>query len=1165
MNAPSKRTAPPGLEGLDLEALEAAKEAARDFGLTLEQWVAATSPGDVHRPVEAGNRTENSPPKQAPKRAPASRPAGNELDTAIEKLNGVAQLARRRASTAAEGLEAALATAAQREGRAQEQASTFAGPVASRPTGRGREDDRARWTPPAAADGTERRLADTMAMIAHRLEEIERKMQAGGEPSIDVALKAAVERIEHRLEKTNDHQDHPDTNQIEIVLRGFEERIAQIADRVGGRRAPGQRVPQSAEELASAVSEIRARQMELEKPQASFRSAGSRDGADAYREILHAVRGDIAELARRMETLRSGETTHSDISAVRGDIERLELVIGGLATRDEVMGAVARPAVDPSTENLLSDTRQALTEFSRQQSHMGDFARRLDATARELEDLGSDGPNSALAALAQEVAALGARVERSGTLPADDLAQRIEGLSLKLDRLSEKPRISVSSSAEGIETLFQRLDQLEARLADRSVPELKPIEHLLQSLVEKIDLVERSDGNGEGLDALEKQVAAIVGRLEQVSADPAISSLERTMSDLMGQIELLRVGTTETASAAAKAAVAETLAALPMAAGTPDFSSFKRELDDLKSQQSVVDNRVQATLENVHAALETMVARLGVLEDEAAAGGPERLQSERAPRTTRVKAPAPAPQAERPTLAGKSLTGDDQDEGARHLLQGSEEILLEPGAGRPRQDASAQPADAAPDAASDIKASFIAAARRAAQAAADEAASNRRRAVGAADPLMLARAEGARASLAARMKAGLDKHRRPILLGLAAIVLALGAIQAIGIGRDSTQDTGEGSMASIAPAPGGTAPLIDAPTPPREARAADQGPTEPTAKDAEPRTTQAITLASSSAGEASLPSPEPARREDNPAAKPATTALVAPPPETAKAGLAKAEGPAALAAPTATKAPLQISTAAPVVDGAGEGTAPAVERLAKIASVGELPVSPDLPGLRQAALKGDPIAVYEMASRLVEGRGFSRDPQLAAKLFEKAATAGLVPAQYRIGNHYEKGLGVPRDIALARSWYQRAADAGNARAMHNLAVIIAQGADGKPDYAAAADWFRRAAEHGIKDSQFNLAVLMARGLGVPQQFAQSYTWFAIAAGQGDQDAAKKRDEIAGKLSAADLSGAKATAEKFRPVMPDQAKNEVALPAQGWADATPAQPAQRAIQRPGKRV
>ena len=471
-----------------------------------------------------------------------------------------------------------------------------------------------------------------------------------------------------------------------------------------------------------------------------------------------------------------------------------------------------------------------------------------------------------------------------------------------------------------------------------------------------------------------------------------------------------------------------------------------------------------------------------------------------------------------------------------------EEILLEPGAARPRPGTTG----ANPDANLDVKASFIAAARRAAQAAAAEAAANAKvkGRGGAREGSLASRVEGAKDGLAARMKGAVSKHRRPLLLGLAAIVLALGAFQTLGtLGlfgeappAKAPAVKSEARIAAPAPAP---APAID------PVEAAPSQLAEPAPKTEEPKTTQAIS------------SPAAARSEAvAPASKAEERAAVATP--------GRFEPKAPVMSLPGGFTPLQITPAAPATTGAIDPR-PAATPIANVAAVGDIPSPQGLGGLRQAALAGDPVAVYDLAARLAEGRGVTRDLKLAAKLFEKAAANGVVPAQYRIGNQYEKGLGVTRDLALAKGWYERAAEKGNARAMHNLAVLLAEGgSDRKPDYAAAAESFRKAAEHGVKDSQYNLAVLLARGLGVSQNLARSYTWFAIVAAQGDEDAGRKRDEVGARLSAADLAAAKAAAEGFKPALPIREANEVALPANGWPEpvAAPAAKPPASAHRPG---
>src|SRR5215210_1784856 len=117
--------------------------------------------------------------------------------------------------------------------------------------------------------------------------------------------------------------------------------------------------------------------------------------------------------------------------------------------------------------------------------------------------------------------------------------------------------------------------------------------------------------------------------------------------------------------------------------------------------------------------------------------------------------------------------------------------------------------------------------------------------------------------------------------------------------------------------------------------------------------------------------------------------------------------------------------------------------------------------------------------------------------------------------------------------------------MHNLAVLYAEGIDGKPDYKTAGQWFGRAANHGVADRQYNLGLLYARGIGVAQNLAESYKWFTLAAGQGDQDAAKKRDDIATKLDAQALMAARLAAQTWTASpQPEEATN-VKIPAGGW--------------------
>ena len=178
--------------------------------------------------------------------------------------------------------------------------------------------------------------------------------------------------------------------------------------------------------------------------------------------------------------------------------------------------------------------------------------------------------------------------------------------------------------------------------------------------------------------------------------------------------------------------------------------------------------------------------------------------------------------------------------------------------------------------------------------------------------------------------------------------------------------------------------------------------------------------------------------------------------------------------------------------------------------------------------------------------------------FERAAGKGLAPAQFRLGGLYEKGNGVEKNLDTARRLYVAAAEAGHAKAMHNLAVLYAEGVEGKPNYATAARWFRKAADHGVTDSQYNLAILYARGIGVETNMAEAFKWFALASREGDRDAAKKRDDIAGRLDKQSLAAAMAAAQSWQAQPQPDAAINVKTPPGGWDGAPAPAAAKRSV-------
>ena len=120
---------------------------------------------------------------------------------------------------------------------------------------------------------------------------------------------------------------------------------------------------------------------------------------------------------------------------------------------------------------------------------------------------------------------------------------------------------------------------------------------------------------------------------------------------------------------------------------------------------------------------------------------------------------------------------------------------------------------------------------------------------------------------------------------------------------------------------------------------------------------------------------------------------------------------------------------------------------------------------------------------------------------------------------YQGGQGVLQDYAEAARWYRRAAEQGDAGAQLNLGVIYGKGHGVAQDYTEGGRWYRLAAEQGNADAQYNLSLLYDKGQGVPQDYVQSHMWANIAAANGNSHAPVLRDDIALKMTTADISEA----------------------------------------------
>ncbi|MBN9000046.1 MAG: hypothetical protein J0H54_11860, partial [Rhizobiales bacterium] len=356
----------------------------------------------------------------------------------------------------------------------------------------------------------------------------------------------------------------------------------------------------------------------------------------------------------------------------------------------------------------------------------------------------------ALIRLEQQVAAIRNALEEklprhpdAGTAILGRLEQRLDALAGRFDALADLPNLLAPASGEAVTSLKAEISSLRDEVATRHPARLDEIEQQMRSLIGRIDDAALRD-DGPALAALEAQVGQLADKLATIEpGSDALAKVETNLDRLQGLLADARRDTIETARATARTTVEEFAGAL---AGGRDDAMVAALREDLKRLQDAAlraDQENQDTLEAVHDTLAKVVDRIAQLEAEDAgiAVGfgsiKERARNAIAPR----------------------LAAEDAPEDHRPLV---------PGSGKPDLTGAAPREEAAMPRPGDRKADFIAAARRAAQAAQAETARAR------AEDRKAGQDEGKPGPLA-RIGQALRSRRRPLVLAIAAVVLAIGA------------------------------------------------------------------------------------------------------------------------------------------------------------------------------------------------------------------------------------------------------------------------------------------------------------------------------------------------------------------------------------------------------
>jgi len=983
------------------------------------------------------------------------------------------------------------------------------------------------------------------------------------EPGVAKQLNDAISRLDARLSQISNPPSKPAQRQDSQRQAEAVERAAAQVYRPSPPLNPGT--------LDFAIAEITARQSELDNflprpmppraapPIAPAMAPPPPSGAD-----FSGLERHLLKITSQIEALQRPDHIEQSIAAFRSElaeirhaiteamprraIESIENEIRSLSRRiDETRHNGIDDNALAGIERALNEIREALRSMTPAEQLAGyddairNLSAKLDLIVRTSDDPGTirqlEDAISALRSIVSNVASTDALARLS-----DD----VHILSSKVDQFAR-----AEGHGDSFAVLEQRIAALTSSLESRERPVVSDnsehIEGALRTLMDRLDHMQVEADSASAFAHLEQRVSYLLERLE-ASSDHRPGNLGRVEEGLQ---DVLRHLETQHASIAAFADNSRYAAAAPAAAqmdpGLVDL--IKRELSDMRFGQTETDRRTQDSLEVVNNTLGHVVDRLAMIEGDLRAVRSAPVpppapvpapQPVPAPRVAMAQpaSPPPRPEMPNPAAAQPHFAAAPREFHAAEppvapavvAPRAISEILepqaapraaiepdlppdhpLEPGT-RPlaRTASPSERIAASENAISEISvgnreqastSNFIAAARRAAQAAAAQPAkdSKTKRAAPLKNP----------AGDAAKGSSTITSKIRSLLVGASVVVIVLGTFKMAMTLLDS-----------------GTAPSMPA----------IENSSEPPAlpeDNAKPAAPAPVTP--------SMTSPTPIGRQSQNTSAPntldSTASLPIPQPPAAAAAVASAD-----ITGTIPQAEITIPTL------------PVANRkltLIQIPPSEKLPDGIGGPALRTAALKGDPSAAYEVGVRFAEGKGVPANYDEAAKWYDRAAQAGLVPAVFRLGTLYEKGLSVKKDIDIARRYYLQAAERGNAKAMHNLAVLDADGGGKGANYKSASQWFRKAADRGVADSQFNLGILYARGIGVEQNLAESFKWFSLAAAQGDADSVRKRDDIVKRLDPQSLAAAKLAIQTFIPEgQPDDAVN-AASPAGGW-DVAPTQ-------------
>ena len=479
------------------------------------------------------------------------------------------------------------------------------------------------------------------------------------EPGVARQLNDAISRLDARLAQISSPapakraQPQDSQRQVDMVERA----ATQVY-----RASP----PISPASLDFAIAEIAARQSELDStaprqlpprsapPVAPTAPMASTAPVATAGPDFSSLERHLFKITSQIEALRRPDGIEQSIAAFRGELTEI---------RHAITEAMPRRAIELIENEIRSLSRRI--DDTRQSGSDGQALAGIERALNEIREvLRSLTPAEQLAGYDEAIRNLGAKLDL--ILRANDdptTIQQLEGAIAALRAIVSNvaSNEALGRLSDDLHILSSKVDQL-ARSGDNS-GSFAMLEQRIAALTSTLENRERASAS-EGTEHLEAALRALSDRLDRmpVGSDSAsaFAHLEQRVTYLLERLEassehrsgylgrvedglqdILRHLETQHASFAALAENGRNAAA-PPDSGLADI--VKRELSDIRFNQSEADRHTQDSLEAVHNTLGHVVDRLAMIEGDLRNGRP-------APAAWQQDAPPVPPPAAAPRVA----------------------------------------------------------------------------------------------------------------------------------------------------------------------------------------------------------------------------------------------------------------------------------------------------------------------------------------------------------------------------------------------------------------------------------------------------------------------------------------------------------------------------------